>query len=467
MAIETTSPESKRLTLATKINYGVGTVGKSLSNGLSGRLQYYLLFVLRLDKRLLAAMFLAGRIWDGVNDMLMGAIIDNTRTKWGKFRPWIAIGAVTNAIMMIGIFGGPGPLLGRPMLLFAYITTMFLLCDATYTMVDVGYWAMIPALSSSPGERDQISMIPRIFAGVLGVATAFNMQIIGWLGKGDELAGFRWFAAISSVIYVMTSLYGAATVKEHNVALPGEKKEKQGIWETVLVLLRNKQALVILLVMLLFNLASNLTNAVSIYYFRFVVENDTQFGIYNILMGFAPGIGMVAFPLLTKWFDRKKVYTWAYILPCAGYAGMAAANILLPGQFIPLAAATLFGFIGYGFMSIMQGVMLADAVDYGEYQNGARNEGIIFSTLTMLSKLAWAANDLIVLAVFSAVKFGGQDAVVATPAAVKGISMLMYILPPVALVLSYVFYRLLYKLTPERMAEIREVLEARKTEKTA
>jgi len=82
----------------------------------------------------------------------------------------------------------------------------------------------------------------------------------------------------------------------------------------------------------------------------------------------------------------------------------------------------------------------------------------------MLSKLAWAANDLVTLAVFSVVRFGGEDAMTATPAAVKGIAALMYVLPPVALVLSYTFYRLLYKLTPERMAEIRETLEARKAE---
>lgn len=456
-----------RLTLATKINYGIGTVGKSLSNGLSGRLQYYLLAVLRIDKRLLAPMFVAGRIWDGINDMLMGAVIDNTRTKWGKFRPWIAIGAVTNALMMIGIFGGPGPLLHRPIALFAYITTMFLLCDATYTMVDVGYWAMIPALSSNPNERDQISMVPRIFAGVFGLATAFNMQIIKFLGGGDEIVGFRWFAVISSVIYVITSLYSAAVVKEPYVALPSEQKEKIRIWETIKVLLRNRQALVILVIMLLFNLAANLTNGTAIYYFRFVVGSDTQLGIYSILMGFAPGIGMVLFPMLTARVNRKKVYTAAYILPCIGYAGMAAANIILPGQFIPLAAATLVGFVGYGFMSIMQSVMLADAVDYGEYQNGARNEGVIFCTLTMLSKLAWAANDVVTLAVFSIVKFGGEHAMEATPAAVKGIAALMYILPPIALAFSYAFYRLSYKLTPERMAEIREALEARKAEAAA
>ena len=460
-AVETTETESK-LSLATKINYGIGAIGKSLSNGLSGRLQYYLLMVLRIDKRLLTPMFVIGRIWDGVNDLIMGTMIDNTRTKWGKFRPWIVIGCITNALMMVGIFGAPAPLRGSPIGTFAYIAVMFLLCDLTYTMVDVGYWAMIPALSSSPQERDQISMIPRVFGGILGVATAFNMQIIGWLGGGDEIIGFRRFAILTSVVYVLTSVYGAATVKEPNIALPDKEKKKLGLLDAFKVLFHNKQTFVIVLVMLLFNLAANLTNGVAIYYFRYVIGSDTQFGIFNLLPGVASGIGLLAFPLLTARFDRKKVYTAAYVLPLAGYAGMALGNILMPGQFIPLAASTLVGFIGFGFMSIMQGVMLADAVDYGEYQTGERNEGVIFCTLTMLSKLAGAANDVVTLAVFSIVKFGGQDALTATPDAVKGISALMYILPAAALVLSYVFYRLMYKLTPERMEEVRAALGERK-----
>ena len=458
---EETATERK-LTLATKINYGVGAIGKSFSNGLSGRLQYYLLTVLHLDKRLLMPMFAIGRIWDGVNDLMMGTMIDNTRTKWGKFRPWIVIGSITNAIMMAGIFGAPAPLQGRPMGMFAYITVMFLLCDMTYTMVDVGYWAMIPALSSTPKDRDQIATIPRIFGGILGVATSFNMTIIGWLGGGDDIVGFRRFAVLTSVIYVMTSVYSAALVKEPNIALPSEEKKKLGILDALKVLIHNKQALVIVAVMLLFNLAANLTNGVSTYYFMNVIGSETQLGIFGIIPGIANGIGLVAFPFLTARIGRKKVYGIAYLLPLIGYAGMAAADILMPKQFIPLAVSTLVGFIGYGFMSIMQSVMLADAVDYGEYQTGERNEGVIFCTLTMLSKLAGAANDVVTLAVFSIVKFGGQDAVVVTPAAEKGISALMYILPVIALVLSYAFYRLMYQLSPEKMDEVRLALGERK-----
>lgn len=455
-----------RLSWATKINYGIMISGRSLSNGLSGRLQYYLTTVLHLSRGLQGPVLVIGRIWDGLNDLLMGTIVDNTRTKWGKFRPWIAIGAVTNALVMVGLYGAPGSLLGSQGALFAYTAVMWLLYDMTYTMVDVAYWSMVPALAFTPKERDQVSTIPRIFGGLFGVATAFNMQIIKFLGGGDEFVGFRRFAILTSIIYVITSLYGTMTVREPKIAVPTEeKKETIGLRKSFSILLRNRQALVAVAVMILFNLAANLTNNTAIYYFRHVVENDTQFGFFNILMGVSSGVGMFGFPFYTRWFDRKKVYTAAFILPCLGCAGMALAGKVAPGSFFPFAAALFAGHIGYGLMGVMQNVMLADSVDYGEHETGQRNEGIIFCTLTMLSKLAGALCDLVMLAVFSIVKFGGQDAVTATPGAVKGIAWLMYGFSPIILALSFAVYITLYKLTPQRMEEIRGALERRKLEK--
>ena len=458
--------QEKRLSWATKINYGIGISGRSLSNGLSGRLSYYLMTVLQMNRGLQGPVLVIGRLWDGLNDLLMGTVIDNTRTKWGKFRPWIAIGALTNSLVMVGLFGLPGTLRGNQTGMFAYIAVLWLLWDMTYTMVDVAYWSMVPALASTPKERDQVATIPRIFGGLFGVATAFNMQIINYLGGGDEFIGFRRFAIVTSIIYVITSLYGAATVKEPKLALPTEeKKDSIGLGKAISILAHNKQALVAVAVMILFNLAANLTNGTAIYYFRHVLENDTQFGIFNILMGVSTGVGMFGFPFFTRIFDRRKVYALAFALPCLGCAGMALVRSQLGGSFLPFAAAFFVGHIGYGIMGVMQNVMLADSVDYGEHETGVRNEGIIFCTLTMLSKLAGALYDLISLAVFSFVQFGGQDDAIATPEAVKGIAWLMYGFPPIALAISFTIYVTLYKLTPQRMEEIHGALERRKMER--
>jgi melibiose permease len=202
---------------ATKINYGIGAMGKSLSNGLYGNIQMFLLNVLRINKGFLAPMFFIGRLWDGANDLLMGVVIDNTKSRFGKFRPWIAIGAVTNALTVVAMFGVPTGLDARPMWLAVYVMVFYLLWDATYTMVDVAYYAMIPALSFTPKERDQFAMIPRIFSAVVGIATAFSMKIVQTLGggEGEEFwrTGFVKYALITSAAYILTSVYSAARVK--------------------------------------------------------------------------------------------------------------------------------------------------------------------------------------------------------------------------------------------------------------
>ena len=462
--------EEQKASWATKINYGMGATGKGLSYGVYGKLELFLLTVLHIDKKLLMPLFFLEKIFDGVNDMAMGIIINNTYTKWGKFRPWCAIGAVTNALMVVATFGPPGALRSHPVWLFAYITFFYVMWDITYTPVDVAYYAMIPALSSSPKERDQFATIPRLFSGIVGIPMAFTMAIAAKIGDGEGQdawgSGLFRLAVITSVIYAITSVYSAAMTKEHNTAPPPPKEQrvKFSLGDALRILWNNKQVMVVVGVMILFNMANNLTNGAGVYYLLFVVKNENLEGMLNLLKGAANGVGLFLFPVISGWLGRKKVYSSTLLLPCLGYIAMAIVTYTVPTQsiFIPLAAATFATCIGYGSMSVMQSVMLADGVDYGEYETGHRNEGIIFSMLTMLSKLAGAFSSLATMITFSVVKFGGEHAVEATPLAQKGISFLMYVLPPVLLLAAFALYRGAYKLTPERMEQVKAELEERK-----
>jgi len=464
--------EEQKASWFTKISYGVGAMGKGLSYGLYGQIERYLRNILHIDDKFYMPLAFFEKIWDGVNDMMMGVVVDNTYTKWGKFRPWCAIGAVTNALMVIATFGTPGALLDRPVWLFLYVAFFYLMWDMTYTMVDVAYWAMIPALSKTPGERDQFAMIPRLASGVLGLAGSFIMTIVQWLGGGKSEAnlanGFFKYALITSAVYVCTSLYSAAATKEPDLSSPPPKdqREKFNLPRALNVLWTNKQVLVIVGVMILFNMACNLTNGSANNYFYYVMGSDTQQGFYGALTGLAQGAGLLLFPILTKALGRKKVYAGSLLMPCLGYAVMAVASMAAPGSFVPLVAAAFIPFIGYGSMSVMQSVMLADAVDYGEYETGIRNEGIIFSMLTLLSKFAGAFASLISTATYVAVHFGGKYSNDATPQAVSGIRFLMYVAPPILLALAFLLYRAGYKLTPERMAQVKAEMEARKRAET-
>ncbi|MDR1733644.1 MAG: glycoside-pentoside-hexuronide (GPH):cation symporter [Oscillospiraceae bacterium] len=459
----------KSVSWATKINYGIGAMGKSLSNGAAGLCGVYLLTVLRLPKWFLAPMNFIAKIWDGVNDLIMGVLVDNTHGKYGKFRPWIAAGASSNAFVNILQFL---PALiwtyhnGLSVWCFVYVAFMALLWDATYTMVDVSYYAMIPALTMLPRERDQLAMIPRIFSGAVSIVGAFNMAIVDKLGGGEDgrVRGFLYYAILTSFIYVCTSLYSAYFVKEPGIETEKLAADKFTLAEAISILVHNKQTLITVVVMILFNMANNLTGGTAGYHFLFVMKDTTQQGFYSIIAGAGNAVGLLGFPFFTKLFGREKAYTLSFLVPCLGYAVMAAVSNFATGMFIPFAVSGLIACTGYGMMSVMQSVMLADSVDYGEYNTGLRNEGIIFSTLTMLSKMAGALSGLVQMLVFMVVKFGGEDAVTATPLVIKGFAFLMYILPPILLLTALLIYKTQYKLSEPRMAEIRAALAARKGE---
>ena len=450
-----------KLGLGTQINYGIGTIGVTLSYGVAySKASFYLLTVLGLSKKFLAPMFFLARIWDGFNDLIMGTLIDNTRTKLGKFRPWIMAGAVSNALVAVGLLWKPPGVNGVG--LYIYITLMYLLWDATYTMIDVGYYAMIPALSLHQKERDQVAMVPRIFAGAVGAVNAFSLQLIEALGGREQVnTGFFRYALLTSVLYLMTSLYSAATVKERVLPVQ-EKRERFSLKQALRILFGNDQALVVVGVMLLFNLANNLTNGAAIYYFLYKVGSADQYSFFTIILGVSLAAGLLGFPLFTKWFGRDRVYKSSMIMPCVGYVLMALADRAAPGKSVPFIAAGLVMSVGFGSMSVMQNVMLADAVDYGEYKAGTRNEGIIFSMLTLLGKLAGAFCELITMFVFSLVKFGGEDAAAATPQAVSSFKFLMFVLPPFILLAALMLYLRKFKLKPELMRTVTAELHRRR-----
>lgn len=147
-----------------KIGYGVGAIGLDLSYGMFySFLSYYLSSVLGLKEGFLLLLTPLARIWDGINDPMMGTIVDNTRTKHGKYRPWILIGAVCNAIVLFLLFTNFG-LSGTK--LYIYIGFMYVFWGMTNTMADIPYWSMVPSFTSDPSDRNMVSTVARTFSGL-------------------------------------------------------------------------------------------------------------------------------------------------------------------------------------------------------------------------------------------------------------------------------------------------------------
>jgi len=448
----------QKLTWREKIFFGIGPIGKNLSSALIAFLPMYFMGTLGLKASFFATMLFIARIWDGVNDLMMGTVIDNTKSRMGKFRPWILIGTATNAFIAIMAFWTPDI---DKVWLYVYATIMFLLHDLTFTMVDVGYWALIPSLTLDPKERGQVSLIPRLVGALGGIVGTFSLTFVEKLGGEGVNQGYFKFSLICSAAYMLTMTLSALNVKEKITAVD-QVQEPFSLKRALKILFKNDQALAVVGIMILFNVACNLTNEVSKFFIKYVLRNTDAVGMFGMIIGGARGIGLFGFSPMSAKIGRDKMQKIAYLAPCVGYLLFVIFNMANVSGTVPIYIAGAVTFITFGCMDVMQGILLADAVDYGEWKSGERNEGIIFSMLTLLSKFAGGITSLIQFGGFALVNFDANNETPPTPDAVTMIKVLMYVLPPLFLIGAYLVHRAKFRLNPELMAEITQELKDRR-----
>ena len=213
----------------------------------------YITDILKLSPAYAGALFFVARIWDAVNDPAMGMIVDNTHTKWGKFRPWLLIGTIINAIVFVLLFTSGNMSTSQ---LYIYVAVMYILYGMTYTIMDVPYWSWLPNLTSDPREREEVSVIPRFFASMAGfIVGTFGLAIITnfdrRFGNGDLKVGYTAFAVVIAVIFLVT-----IGITVFNVPETSTKKsiEKTSLKQAFKLLIKNDQMIAFMGVLLAFNL---------------------------------------------------------------------------------------------------------------------------------------------------------------------------------------------------------------------
>ena len=257
--------------------------GKDLVYALVGNLfMFYMTDVRFVAPAFVGTLFMVARIWDAFNDPFMGMVVDNTRSKWGKFRPWIMIGTVLNAIVLALMFWNVD-FEGNTFL--AFCAVLYILWGMTYTIDDIPYWSMVPALTDDENERSQVSAIPRLFASFAWlIVGSFGLKIIDTAGGGDRKIGFAYFAMMVSVIFVVCSAITVINCKEKVVTKSAEKTTAKGMLH---VLIANDQVKVILGIALFFNFAYQLSNSFSLYYFSYAIGIEALYPVYTGVAGIA------------------------------------------------------------------------------------------------------------------------------------------------------------------------------------
>lgn len=454
---------SKKLSWVSKLCFGIGAFGKDAVYAIVGTyLMMYLTDYRSVAPAFVGALFMVARIWDAFNDPFMGMVVDNTRSKWGKFRPWILIGTILNAIVLALLFANNG-LEGRSYLVWCAV--FYILWGMTYTIMDIPYWSLVPALTDDENERSQISAIPRIFASFAWlVINSFGLIMVAKLGAGDDVRGFAILACIISVVFVVASLLTVATCKEQIITPKAEKTSVKGMID---VLFKNDQVKVILGIALFFNIAYQLSNSFALYYFKYVAErtyategNGVLYPVYAAVAGFAQMGSMAVLPFLSKKIGKKISFFFASFLPVLGFALLWIFGYLAPKNVFLVGVCSAVINSGVGFMLVFITVILAEVVDYGEYKLGTRNESILFSMQTFVVKFAGAFSGFVGGIGLTAIGYVANQQ--QTNGAEAGMRIIMFLIPALLSAMCYLIFAKGYKLTPEFYANMREELRSRK-----
>lgn len=434
------------ITIKEKLSYGIGAVGKDAACALYYTyLMYYLTDVVQLNVAFVGSLFLFARLWDAINDPMMGWVVDNTKTRWGKFRPWILIGTLVNSIIVLFLFWNPVGHMSETAV-YIYCAVFYVLWGMSYTLMDVPYWSMIPSFSSNPDTRDQMSSIPRIGALMGGtVINSFGLAFVAALGigmGGTESDGWFRLTLCIVVVFILCELICVKNTREHIIIPP---KNKIGVKDIFHILKSNDQLLAIIIMTLIGQIAGFLVFGMGLYLFKYIIGNESYFSYFILGSSICGFIGYVLFSRVVKYTSRKIVYSSSIILTIIGNITMFffATNPETSNPYVVITCACLTGFSG-SLNSVSTTVMLADTVDYGEYKTGLRTDSIVFSMQTMTVKAGSALAGFLSGIVLTAVNYVPNIA--QSDETLIGLRLCMFILSSILQLVVLFIYLKFYKL---------------------
>lgn len=449
------APAYKKVSAREKYAFGIGAIGKdAICNMVGSFLMLYFTDTLFLAPAFVGILFFVARIWDAVNDPMMGMIVDNTRTRFGKFRIWLVIGTLVNAVVFVLLFHTFN-LQGTS--LYIYVTVMYILYGMTYTIMDVPYWSWLPNLTNDPHERESVSVIPRFFASLAGFSVAtFGLFVINWFNQKAGLDnlyaehGFTMFAIMIAILFIVTIAITVFNVKEESTL--DAKAEKTSLKQAMKIIVQNDQLRAFIGLLLTFNLATQIAKGFAVYYFKAVCGNEYLYSVFGMAI-LAEMLGLVLFPAIAKKLSRQNVYTLACTLAATGLVLLGVLGFVLPQSTIGVIISCAILFFGSGLSLGVTTCCMADVIDYGEVRFGVRNESVLCSAQTFLMKAAMAAAGGLTGIGLSIV--GYQPALdVQSTGTIMGIRVLMIVIPVLLAALSLYIYKRFYTLKDEQMEAI-------------
>lgn len=462
-----------------KYCFGLGTVGRdALYSLVSMYLLNFLTDVVTFSDGGLAAigiMLTLFGIFDAVIDPFVGAIVDNTKTKWGKFKPWIFGGMIGTGVLTVLMFHNFD--LDETTHIVLLGVTYFLF-SIFFSLNDISYWSLMPAISKDQKVREGVGAFARICAnvGMFSMVLIYTMVPDLFAGLGlDKRNSYFVFAIIVAIImmaFQSITLFGVKEDRSHLAEV-----ERTSLKDLFRALFKNDQLLVTAVSMALFMIGYCTTTGFGLYYFEYAYKDAGVYMVFAAVLAIAQLTALSVFPLFRKKFSRKQLYTGSMIAVAVSYI-----IFFLSFEQLPLIVIAGLGlFFAQAFIQLLMLLFLADAVEYGEWKLGKRNEAASFAVQPFINQFGGAMSKGVIsftliisginaIANSVAGAEGNPDLIAeivnSTPdSAIWIMKLSMMIFPLICILLGFVLYQKKFKIDEEFYAEIVSDLEKRNEKK--
>ena len=462
--------------LRNKICFGLGTIGRdALYSLVSMYLMVHLTDVVTFTDGGLAAigiMLTMFGIFDAVIDPFVGAIIDNTKTRWGKYKPWILVGMIGTAVLASLMFHD------FEMSETAHIVLLgvtYLLFSIFFSLNDIAYWSLMPAISKDQRVREGVGSFARICANIGMFAMVLLYPSMEGIFRGMGFNGslrtpFFVFAIAAAVVMCLFQIVTLLGVSEERAQL--ETVERTTLKDLFRALFKNDQLLVAAISMALFMIGYCTTTSFGTYYFDYAYGDGGVYIIFAAVLAVAQLSALMLFPLFRKKFSRHQLYVGSTVAVTVAYI-----LFFLSFEWLPIiVVAGLLLFFAQAFIQLLMLLFLADSIEYGEWKLGKRNEAASFAVQPFVNQIGGAisrgvlALTLIVSGINSAIKeaadIGAATGVVTAPViedwSIWVMKISMMILPLICILVGFALYSRRFKIDEKTYARILADLEERK-----
>lgn len=442
----------KKLTIKEKLGFSAGEyAGSVVWQALMFFLPIFYTDTFGLSAAAVSTMFLVVRLFDAVNDPIMGMIADRTNTRWGKFRPYLLWLAVPYGLGTVLMFTTP-QFSDAGKMIYAYAT--YTLMMVIYTAMMVPYNTLIGVISPDSNERTSVSTYKFVFAYAAGASVqGFVIPLVDILGGGDKAKGYSLTMAIFGVLCIIVFIISFLSVRERVKPDPSQKSKLK---DDLKDLVSNKPWIILAGVCVATLVYVAIRSAVVMYYFKYYIQNEAAAGPFMVIGTLCVILGVLPTKWLASKIGKKKLYIYSMIIVVLSSVGYFFAG---PEDLIWIYAMQIIFSLASGPSMPLLWSMLADAADYSEWKSGRRATGLVYSAATFSQKMGFSvggAMSMMILSLFGYVADAEQ-----TAQSLLGIKLSLSVIPAGIAVLAIVAL-MFYTLDDQFVEKIGKELAERK-----